>query len=483
MALKNACQLITYPDSLGGDLRALYSILEKHFSGLLSGVHILPFFPSSGDRGFAPLTYEEVDPQFGSWEDIERIAAKYEVMADMMVNHISRQSSYFQDFVERKDESQWADLFIRYKYFWPGGEPSEEDLALIYTRKPRPPYYEVDFADGSSEKVWCTFDYEQIDLNLKSDTTRRLVRRFLQGLCRHGVKMVRLDAFAYTTKKPGTSCFFVEPDVWENLKFAADSIAEQGAVLLPEVHEHYRMQQRIADRGYPVYDFALPMLVLQGIYDRSADNLKHWLSVCPRNQFTTLDTHDGIGVVDVKDLMTEEEMERTKENVYRKGANVKRIYNTATYQNLDIYQINCTYYSALGEDDDAYILARAIQFFTPGIPQVYYVGLLAGRNDIELVEETKMGRNINRHPYTADEVAEAVQRPVVQRLFRLMKFRNECRAFDGSYEVLPSEDHVLRVRWHKGSDMAELEADLKTRHFTIRHTDLEDPTHAIEISF
>jgi sucrose phosphorylase len=215
------------------------------------------------------------------------------------------------------------------------------------------------------------------------------------------------------------------------------------------------------------------MLVLQALYDGTARNLKRWLSICPRRQFTTLDTHDGIGVVDVKDLMSDEEMERTRENVFSKGANVKRIYNTATYQNLDIYQINCTYYSALGEDDDAYLLARAIQFFTPGIPQVYYVGLLAGRNDVKLVEETKLGRNINRHAYSLDEIAAEIERPVVRRLFRLMDFRNTCRAFDGSYEVLPSPDHILQVRWHLGTDrtiaMAELEADLKSRSFTIRH--------------
>lgn len=475
MAVRNACQLITYPDTLGKNLRELRFVLDHYLGPYIRGVHLLPFFPSSGDRGFAPLTYELVDERFGHWEDVEKIAADFDLMVDMMVNHISRQSMYFQDFLEKKDQSEWADLFIRYRGFWPEGEPTEEDLALIYTRKPRPPYLEAEFADGSTEKVWCTFDFEQIDLNLKSETARALIDSFLQTLCRHGAVIVRLDAFAYTTKKPGTSCFFVEPDVWENLEFAASSVEKQGAVLLPEVHEHYRMQKRIADHGYRVYDFALPMLVLQALYDGTARNLKRWLSICPRNQFTTLDTHDGIGVVDVKDLMSDEEMERTRENIFSKGANVKRIYNTAAYQNLDIYQINCTFYSALGENDDAYLLARAIQFFTPGIPQIYYVGLLAGRNDLKLVEETKLGRNINRHAYSIDEVASEIEQPVVQRLFRLMKFRNECRAFDGSYEVLPSSERILHVRWHLGTDrtiaMAELTADLKTRSFTVRHFD------------
>ncbi len=428
---------------------------------------MLPFYPSSGDRGFAPLTYNEVDPRFGSWSDIEALSEEYDLMVDMMVNHISRRSEYFQDFVQKKDDSQWADLFIRFKDFWPGGEPTEQDLEKIYTRKPRPPYLDVEFADGSQEKIWCTFDFEQIDLDLESETARNLIREFLQNLCARGANMIRLDAFAYTTKKAGTNCFFVEPEVWEHLSFAYKSIRDYGALLLPEVHEHYSMQKRIAEHGYPVYDFALPMLVLQTLYDGNARNLKRWLAVCPRSQFTTLDTHDGIGVVDVRDLMTDEEMERTKENVYSKGANVKRIYNTAKYQNLDVYQINCTYYSALGEDDDAYLLARALQFFTPGIPQVYYVGALAGKNDIELVEKTQMGRNINRHNYTLDEIAAEVQRPVVRRLFELMKFRNECRAFDGSYELLPSPDHIVHIRWHKGQRSAELYADVAAKTYEI----------------
>ncbi len=468
MPIRNACQLITYADSLGTNLSDLRYALSHYFPGLFSGIHVLPFYPSSGDRGFAPLTYNEVDPSFGEWSDIEALGAEYDLMVDMMVNHISRRSEYFQDFVQKKDDSEWADLFIRFKDFWPGGEPTEQDLEKIYTRKPRPPYLEVDFADGSQEKIWCTFDFEQIDLNLETETTRRLVREFLQNLCAHGARMVRLDAFAYTTKKPGTNCFFVEPDVWEHLSFAKNSIRDYGALLLPEVHEHYTMQKRIAEHGYPVYDFALPMLVLQAIYDGDARNLKRWLSICPRNQFTTLDTHDGIGVVDVRDLMSEEEMERTKENVYSKGANVKRIYNTAKYQNLDVYQINCTYYSALGEDDDTYLLARALQFFTPGVPQVYYVGALAGKNDIDLVEETQMGRNINRHNYTLDEIASEVQRPVVQRLFELMKFRNECEAFDGSYELLPSPDHIVHIRWHKGQRSAELYADVASKTYEIK---------------
>ena len=171
---------------------------------------------------------------------------------------------------------------------------------------------------------------------------------------------------------------------------------------------------KLADKDFWIYDFALPVLTLHALYNHTGIYLKQWLEQCPMKQFTTLDTHDGIGIVDVKDLLPDEEIEMVKEQLYQKGANVKKKYSSEAYHNLDIYQINTTYYSALGDRDDAYLLARAIQFFAPGIPQVYYVGMLAGSNDIALMEKTKNGRDINRHYYTLEEVAQQQQRPVVQ---------------------------------------------------------------------
>ncbi len=474
MELKNRCQLITYPDSFGRSLAELAAAAERHLQGVVGGIHVLPFYPSSADRGFAPLTYYEVDPAFGTWEDVRSLASRYSLTVDFMLNHISRQSEYFVDFLRRKDNSPYADLFIRYDRFWPTGRPTEADLQAIYTRKPRPPYVDVTFQDGTAEKIWCTFDYEQIDINLETETTRKLIANFLTFLCDQGAAVIRLDAFAYAAKKAGTNCFFIEPEIWEYLEFVRNITAPRGVEILPEVHEHYTMQLKLAEHGYWVYDFALPMLVLQALYDGDGSNLKHWLRICPRKQITTLDTHDGIGVVDVIDLMPRDDLERTKENLYKVGANVKKIYNTGKYNNLDVYQLNCTYYSALGDDDDSYLLARAIQFFTPGIPQVYYVGLLAGQNDVRLVEETKIGRNINRHNFTLEEVDREAQRPVVRELFRLMRLRNSCRAFNGSFTLHETGPHILRISWEAGdassggnASTAELHADLSTKQFTI----------------
>ncbi|WP_342438901.1 sucrose phosphorylase [Paenibacillus sp. FSL L8-0436] len=467
MQIKNEAMLITYADSLGRNLQELNEILDKHLKGVVGGVHLLPFYPSSGDRGFAPMDYTQVDESFGSWSEVEEMSRKFYMMYDFMINHISRQSPYFRDFLDKKEDSEYADLFIRYKDFWPGGEPTDADVDLIYKRKPRAPYVEVTFKDGTTEKVWCTFDEQQIDLDVTTETTKKFVRDNLTFLAGKGASIIRLDAFAYANKKIGTNCFFVEPEIWEMLKYSEDIVNPTGITVLPEIHEHYSIQLKIAEQGYYVYDFALPMLVLHALFSGKAHRLAHWLQICPRKQFTTLDTHDGIGVVDVKDLLSDEEAEMTREHLYSQGANVKKIYSTEAYNNLDIYQINCTYYSALGNDDQAYLLARALQCFAPGIPQIYYVGLLAGENDIELLESTKEGRNINRHYYTKEEIEAETKRPVVQKLFQLLKFRNSCPAFSGDIAVQEKSSHELEITWKHQASEAKLTANLLTKQFTI----------------
>ena len=469
--LCNRIMLVTYADSLGKNLKELKEVLDTYFTGAVDGVHILPFFPSSADRGFAPMRYDKVEEAFGDFDDIAALAGDHPLMFDFMVNHISRSSDYFQDFLKNKDASPYKDLFIRYKDFWPGGAPTQEQVDKIYKRKPRAPSITAEFADGTKEEIWCTFGEEQIDLDVSKPVTRQFIRETLKGMCERGAALVRLDAFAYAVKKPDTSCFFIEPEMWELLEDIRETVAPYGVDILPEIHEHYSIQLKLAQRGYWVYDFALPMLVLHALYTGRGDRLKHWLDICPRRQFTTLDTHDGIGVVDVADLLTQSEIEEAREMLFTKGANVKKSYNTAAYNNLDIYQINCTYYSALGDNDQAYLLARAIQFFAPGIPQIYYVGALAGANDIERLEATKQGRDINRHAYTLDEIAREVQRPVVRKLLELMRLRNTHPAFDGGCRVSLEGENGLAITRENGEHRLTLRADLKTHAFTIDGAD------------
>ncbi|HCF95857.1 MAG TPA: sucrose phosphorylase [Verrucomicrobia bacterium] len=471
MTLQNKVQIITYPDSMGGNLLTLHYCLRKFLMNAVGGVHILPFFPSSADRGFAPSTYDEVDPQFGTWDDVEKIGADFDLTVDFMVNHISRQSVFFQDYLEKGADSAYADMFLSFSKFGPDGI-SDDDLAKVYTRKPRPPYLEIQRPDGSIERVWCTFDYEQIDLDWSSPLTRSLMRNVLIRLARTSAKMIRLDAFAYTTVEIGTNCYFLEPAVWELLDWLKGCVAPFGVDVLPEVHEESSYQQKLSQHGFWCYDFSLPMLTLFTLFEHTNKRLLEWLRICPRKQFTTLDTHDGIGIVDVVGLMDDDEIERTIETLYTKGSNAKKVYSGPEYQNLDIYQINCTYYSALSSNDDAYIAARAIQFFSPGIPQVYYVGLLAGENDTELLEQTRNGRDINRHNYSVEEIEEEFKRPVVQRLVKLMEFRSNHPAFQGNFTIAETPEDQLGLTWEHAGHYAALHVDLRSHRAELRHTDL-----------
>ncbi|ERL13115.1 sucrose phosphorylase [Coriobacteriaceae bacterium BV3Ac1] len=471
MKFENKIMLITYADSLGENLQDLEHVLTKYFDKAVGGVHILPFFPSSADRGFAPMRYDIVNPKFGGWDDVRRIGESRYLMFDFMINHISRQSPYFQDFLEKKDDSEFADFFIRYKDFWPGGAPTQEQIDAIYKRKPKAPSIVAEFADGSKEDVWCTFGEEQIDINIRSERAQRFFRETLVHMAQNNASIIRLDAFAYAAKRAGSNCFFVEPDTTELLQSMQEVLDPYQVMVLPEIHEHYSIQMQVADKGYWIYDFALPVLTLHALYSGQGNYLANWLKMSPKHQFTTLDTHDGLGIVDVKDLLPDEAVDYTKEKMFSEGANVKKVYNTEAYNNLDIYQINTTYYSALGNDDNAYLLARAIQFFARGVPMVYYVGLLAGSNDIELLESTKEGRNINRHYYRVAEIEHEVERPVVRKLLKMMELRNTHPAFDieGELEVSATEDKLC-IRRSSGDAWAQLTANLTTHGFEISHS-------------
>lgn len=468
MKVKNKALLITYPDSLGSNLQDLTFVINKYFKNAIGGVHLLPFFPSAGDRGFSPLRYDKVDPKFGTWKDVEELGKNYYLMFDFMINHLSQHSSYFKDFQSKKFQSEFCNLFLSWDRFWPTGRPNKNDVAIIYKRKNKTPCKEITFEDGSKEKMWNTFGPDQMDLDIRTSTTQKFIKHNLQNLVKHGASIIRLDAFAYAIKKLDSDDFFVEPEIWDLLEQIKNYLADTDAVILPEIHEHYSMSFKVAKHGYFIYDFALPMVLLYSLYSGKSDQLAKWLEKCPMHQFTTLDTHDGIGVVDAKDILTEKQVEYTTNKLYQIGANVKRKYSSIEYHSLDIYQINTTYYSALGNDDQKYFIARLIQMFAPGIPQIYYVGLLAGKNDIELLERTKEGRNINRHYYSLKEIKQEVQRPIVKALIKLLEFRNKEKAFDlqGSIKVLTPSDHEIVITRTNKQKTSEVTAKVDFENLT-----------------
>ena len=472
MGLRNAVQLICYPNRIGSNLADLSTAIEHHFADAIGGVHILPFFPSNADGGFSPLTHKEVDPEFGNWEDIERISSKYDLCCDLTVNHISDESVEFRDFVQNGYASEYADLFVHVDKY---GEITPDDLAKIHIRKEKEPFREVQFANGQKGRVWCTFTEHQIDLNWDSALTHKLMENYIGFLSQRGVKLFRLDAFGYTTKKIGTSCFLVEPDVYRNLDWINGVAQLHGAETLPEVHNHSSYQYAISRRNMHPYGFALPPLLLYSLLDANSIYLKHWLRMCPRNMVTVLDTHDGICIPDVEGVLPDEKIRALIDNISARSADPILRRSAANIHSVGaIYQLTCTFYDALMQNDDAYIAARAIQFFTPGIPQVYYVGLLAGCNDNALMEETGELRDINRHYYSMEEVDEAVQQPVVQRLLTLMRFRSQYPAFDGHFELNYSNNSSVSMAWRHGDYYCQVFVDLNFNTANINYIDPED---------
>ena len=220
--------------------------------------------------------------------------------------------------------------------------------------------------------------------------------------------------------------------------------------------------------------------MLHALFNGTARYLKEWIAIRPRNALTVLDTHDGIGVIDVgaeggvagkPGLLPSEELHRLVETIHELSGGESRRATGAAASNLDLYQVNCTFYDALGRKDRHYLLARAVQFFLPGIPQVYYVGLLCGTNDMALLERTGVGRDINRHRYGSQEVLAQLERPVVKDLLSLIRLRNSHPAFQGRLRVGRSLEHVLALRWEAGGASAELIADFSTGRWTLRHSD------------
>src|SRR5690625_284356 len=477
MSVKNQVQLITYPDSLGGDLKSLDHTLSNYFSNVFKGgIHILPPYPSSGDRGFAPLTYLEIESRFGSWDEIKEIGDEYDILLDLMVNHISKQSEYFQDFLKKGRKSNYADFFITLDKIWEDGVPVQEDIEKMFLRRPLPYSSYTIEETGEEIEVWTTFGKtdpsEQVDLDINSNKVKELFTEFFTNFQKNNVKIVRLDAVGYVIKKLGTSCFFVEPEIFDFLDWIMKLAKSCGIEILPEVHSHYSIQYKLSKRGYWIYDFILPYRILDTLINKNSEDLLNYLNVRPHKQFTMLDCHDGVPVKpDLDDLIDTKEARKVVDISLERGSNLSLILSDEhkAEDGFDVHQIRGTYYSLLKCNDDAYLAARAIQFFTPGIPQVYYVGLLAGENDEEKIKETGDGREINRHNYTVDEIEHALEKDVVKRLMKLTSFRNTYDAFNGDFSVVDTSDEEICLVWKKDKLSCTLFIDLNTKQTTIEY--------------
>jgi sucrose phosphorylase len=473
-AVATGPQLIAYADRLGGDVAGLTALLDGPLAGAFDGVHVLPFFtPFDGvDAGFDPRDHTVVDPRLGTWDDVRRLADGRTVMADVIVNHVSAGSAQFQDVRERGSASPWAPMFLTLGSVFPDGA-TEQDLARIYRPRPGLPFTAMTLG-GERHLVWTTFTPDQVDIDLRTTEAWDYLTSVVDALTAGGVTVLRLDAVGYTGKEAGTDCFMTPATDEYTRRIVAHAHA-RGAQVLVEVHGHYLQQVEIARQVDLVYDFALPPLVLHALTAADLAPLDRWLGLRPANAVTVLDTHDGIGIVDVgpsdlrpgePGLLPPQDIDALVERIHANSGGTSRQATGAAASNLDLYQVNCTFYDALGRDDRRYVLARLIQLFVPGIPQIYYVGLLAGQNDMELLAATGVGRDVNRHRYTEAQVTEALGHPAVRAQLAALRLRTAHPAFGGTFQHEVSGTSA-RLRWTSGADVAELELDAATGAFAV----------------
>lgn len=480
--MRNQVQLIAYADRLGGSLSGLARLLEGPLAGLFGGVHVLPFFlPYDGaDAGFDPVDHLTVDPRLGTWEDLRRLGdslgagpdTRLDMIADLIVNHVSDRSAQFRDVIKHGEQSPYAGMFLTYDRVFPGGA-TEADLLRIIRPRPGLPFTQVALG-GRQRLAWTTFTSHQIDLDVHHPLARQYLSTALRRLADCGVAMVRLDAVGYAVKTAGTSCFLT-PETAEFIVDVAAEARQLGLEVLAEVHAHHRYAVETAAHVDRVYDFVLAPLILHAVFTGDSRPLRDWLARRPRNAATVLDTHDGVGMVDAgpgrepadNGLLSATQIDALVATISRNSGGVAR---ASTVRGGGVYQVSCTAYDAVGRDDRRYLLARLLQLFTPGVPQVYYVGLLAGCNEPELRARTGDAREINRRSYTDAEVAEALRQPVVQALTRLIRLRSTHPAFGGEFTLLDRPAGELAMAWRAGDARAELWACLPDASYQLTYT-------------
>ena len=311
----------------------------------------------------------------------------------------------------------------------------------------------------------------QMDLNIKSPLVWEFYDNTLKTLADYGAKIVRLDAFAYAPKEVGEKNFLNEPATWNVLTKVREMADKYNVRLLPEIHASYeeKIYEKIANKGYMTYDFFLPGLIIDAFEQQSGEVLKKWADELVEkkiNVVNMLGCHDGIPLLDLKGLISEERIQSIIDTVVKRGGYVKDLHG----QKKVYYQVNATYYSALGEEDKRMLLARAIQIFMPGKPQVWYLDLFAGKNDHEAVKRAGAGghKEINRTNLTLEEIEAGLQREVVQKQLEMLRFRNTFSVFSNDSEfTMKCDGSKIFIEWKNEDSSAVLEGDLTSFAFNI----------------
>jgi len=458
----SGASILVYAERVGGNLGEIEKLLAGPLADF-NGIHVLPFFhPYDGDdAGFDPIDHKIVDPRLGTWVDFKRISQTHELPADLIVNHASNLSPEFLDWQEKGDASPYAGLFLTFDVVFPNGG-TEEGITSFYRPRPGMPFTAYEVA-GKRRLVWTTFMPSQVDIDIKHPAGEAYLKAVLEALASGGVKVVRLDAIGYAVKTPGTDSFMT-PETLEYVKELTDLIHSYGMRVLVEVHAHYTQQLDIAPLVDLIYDFQTAPLLLHSLFTGTVDRLDNWFKIRPNNCLNVLDTHDGYGVIDGgpingrPGLITQDEMaaifKKAEENTGGHSAIASVVPQWFTLP----HQINATLPNIVA-NDTGYVIMRAVQFFLPGEPQVYYVGLFNGMDDRELFESTGQGRDVNRHNYTPAEIEVALQQPVTQAIIALARLR-KLPVFDGEFSWQVTGSDSLRMGWVNGSDSLTL--DFKT---------------------
>jgi len=351
---------------------------------------------------------------------------------------------------------------------------------------------EIDLGDFSHHKDDIVSVVEQnrkylgqMDLNAQSEEVWEFYDETLKKLHEHGGKLVRLDAFAYLHKEPGEVNFFNKPGTWEYLGRLKRIANKYDLILLPEIHSEYgyRLHEEVAAKGFPIYDFFFPGLVIDALDRGTNRHLLRWIGELMEKNIKTINMlgcHDGIPVLDLrgkeiagvsnKGLLSDEEIDAVIDEIMDRGGRVKNLYGPDG-KKISYYQINATFFSALGEDERKLRLARAIQMFMPGVPQVWYLDLFAGTNDYAAADKGGAAghKEINRTRLTNSDIEYGLSRIVVRDQLELMRLRNKSPAFDGELEIHDSYAHRLHLTWKHHGCIATLNADMRNYGFSVTH--------------
>ncbi|MCG6938265.1 MAG: glycosidase [Gammaproteobacteria bacterium] len=327
----------------------------------------------------------------------------------------------------------------------------------------------------------------QMDLNARSEKVWEFYDDTLRKLSEYGAKIIRLDAFAYLHKEPGQSNFFNRPGTWDYLKRLRQIARKYQLIIFPEIHAEYGagIHEEISREGYPIYDFFFPGLVINALESGNNAALLRWISDIQTRGLQTINMlgcHDGIPILDLKGkqvdgeyrpgLLDDIQVEATMQAIIERGGLTKNLFG-ADGKKIDYYQVNATFFSALGEDEQKLRLARAVQMFMPGIPQVWYLDLFAGTNDYAAAERGRTAghKEINRTTLKQIDIEMGLERAVVLDQLELIRLRNVSPAFNGEMKVIASEPHILHIAWQHPRASARLLANLLDHSFTVYQGD------------